>query len=109
MQSERLGVNHRCADPSSGSHGTSARRGISVIFGEYGVAAAGGLFYLGLHFLLYVCVLRDRPFFQSERGIFLYHFCSAAAFSLAALATGVAHFSDAAIAIAIGLIAAHGI
>jgi hypothetical protein len=86
-----------------------------VIFSEYGAAAASGLSYpsglsyLGLHFLLYFCVLRNWPFFQSERGIFDYHFWSATAFSLAALAAGMAHFGDTAIATSLGLIAAHGI
>jgi hypothetical protein len=80
-----------------------------VIFSEYGAAAASGLSYLGFHFLLYICILRNQPFFQSERGIFLYHFWSAAVFSMAALATGMAHFGDAAIATSFGLIAAHGI
>jgi hypothetical protein len=84
-------------------------RGSSVIFPEYGVTVAVGLSYLALHFLLYVLVLRGRPLVQSERGIFLYHFGSAAVFTLAALCLAVTYFSDAAIAIAIGLSALHGI
>jgi hypothetical protein len=80
-----------------------------VIFPEYGVTVAVGLSYLALHFLLYVLVLRGRPLVQSERGIFLYHFVSAAIFTLIAFAAAVSDFSDAAIAIAIGLSALHGI
>lgn len=80
-----------------------------MIFPEYGVTVAVGLSYLALHFLLYVLVLRGRPLVQSERGIFLYHFGSAAVFTLAALCLAVTYFSDAAIAIAIGLSALHGI
>jgi hypothetical protein len=80
-----------------------------VIFPEYGVTVAVGLSYLALHFLLYVLVLRGRPLVQSERGIFLYHFGSAAVFTLVAFCLTVRYFSDAAIAIAIGLSALHGI
>jgi hypothetical protein len=80
-----------------------------VIFPEYGVTVAVGLSYLALHFLLYVLVLRGRPLVQSERGIFLYHFGSAAVLTLVALCFAVTYFSDAAIAIAIGLSALHGI
>jgi hypothetical protein len=75
----------------------------------YGVTVAVGLAYLASHFLLYVFVLRGRPLVQSERGIFLYHFGSAAVLTLVALCFAVTYFSDAAIAIAIGLSALHGI
>jgi hypothetical protein len=74
---------------------------------ELCVTVSIGLSYVALHFLLYIWLLRDRPFFQSERGIFLYHFVSAVLFTLATLAAGIASFSDAALAIAIGLIATH--
>ena len=80
-----------------------------MIFRQYAVTVALGLSYLVMHVLLYAVVLRGRPFFQSERGIFLYHFISAAAFTLVALAAVVADFSDAALATAVGLIASHGI
>ena len=80
-----------------------------MIFPEYGVTVAVGLSYLALHFLLYVLVLRGRPLVQSERGIFFYHFGSAAVFTLVAFCLTVSYFSDAAIAIAIGLSALHGI
>lgn len=85
------------------------KRGSSVILSEYGITVAVGLLYLMLHLMLYAFVLRDRPLFQSERGIFLYHFISAAVFSLVAFAALVTHFSDAALAVAIGLIVSHGI
>jgi hypothetical protein len=78
-----------------------------VIFPEYGVTVAVGLSYLALHFLLYVLVLRGRPLVQSERGIFLYHFLSATVFAVVALAAAVTPFSDAALAVAVGLIATH--
>jgi len=80
-----------------------------VIFPEYGVTVAVGLAYLALHVLLYVFVLRGRPLVQTERGIFLYHFVSAVVFTLVVFGAAVTHFSDAAIATAIGLIAVHGI
>src|SRR5262249_37506956 len=63
--------------------------------------------YLAFHVLLYGFVVRGRSLFRSERGIFLYHFVSATMFTAMALAAAVIHFSDAALAIAIGLIATH--
>jgi hypothetical protein len=80
---------------------------LSVIFRDYGVTIGAGLGYLALHVLLYLVVLRDRRPFQSERGIFLYHFLSATVFTVVALAAAVSPFSDAALAVAIGLIAMH--
>jgi hypothetical protein len=48
--------------------------------------------YLGLHAGLYFLVLRERPLFGTQNGIFAYHFVSAIGFSAAfaawALATG---------------------
>jgi hypothetical protein len=78
-----------------------------VILREHGITIAVGLSYLVLHVLLYVCVLRYRTIFQSERGIFLYHFVSAALFTLVAFAAAITHFSDATLAIAAGLSAVH--
>jgi hypothetical protein len=89
--------------------GAESKRGDSVIFREYGVSVAMGLSYLALHVLLYVFVLRGRPFFQSEGGIFLYHFISATLFTLVAFAAAVTHFSDAAIATATALSGIHAI
>lgn len=45
--------------------------------------------YLVAHFLLYVVVLRKRPVFRSEKGIFLYHFLPALVVALAVLAWAV--------------------
>ena len=78
-----------------------------MILSGFGITVSIGLSYLALHFLLYVCLLRDRPLFQSERGIFLYHFVSTVLFTAGALAASLARFSDAALAGAIGLIATH--
>jgi hypothetical protein len=78
-----------------------------VIFRDCGTTVAVGVSYLALHVLVYLFVLRNRPFFQSERGIFLYHFISATLFTVVALAAAAAYFSDAALAIAIGLITIH--
>jgi hypothetical protein len=80
-----------------------------VILREHGITIVMGVSYLALHALLYFFVLRYRPLFQSERGIFLYHLVSATLLMLVAFATAFAHFSDAAVAIAIGLSAIHGI
>jgi hypothetical protein len=80
-----------------------------LIFREYGVTVAAGLAYLAFHFLVYVFLLRERPLFQSERGIFLYHFVSAMLFTLVAFAAAITHFGDAAIATATGLSAIHAI
>jgi hypothetical protein len=94
---------------ASASPGSDFGWGGSVIFSVVRVTVSVGLSYLALHFLLYACVLRDRPIFQSERGIFLYHFVSAVLFTSATLAVGIARFSDAAMAASIALIAVHGI
>jgi hypothetical protein len=78
-----------------------------VILRSYDVAIAVGLSYLAAHVLLYFFVLRGRRFFQSEVGIFLYHFVSVTAFTVVALGAVLVHFSDAVLAVAIGLIALH--
>jgi hypothetical protein len=49
------------------------------------VAAACGA-YLALHFVLYATLLRHGRFASTERGIFLYHFVPAAAWTIAAAA-----------------------
>jgi hypothetical protein len=79
----------------------------AVIFRDYGIMVAVGLAYLVSHFLLYVGVLRNRSLFRSEYAIFLYHFVSATLFGLMALLVALTHFSDASLAIGVGLIAAH--
>jgi hypothetical protein len=78
-----------------------------VIFSDYGITVAVALAYLASHVLLYLFVLRNLLLFQSESGIFLYHFVSVAAFALVALVAAVTHFSDASFALAVGLIATH--
>jgi hypothetical protein len=80
-----------------------------MIFHEYSVMITVGSGYLVLHVLLYVFVFRGQAVFQSERGIFLYHFGSAMAFTLVAFAIAFTHFTDATFAIAIGLSAIHSI
>jgi hypothetical protein len=78
-----------------------------VPLGGYHLATAVGLSYLAAHVLLYFSVLRNRRFFQSELGIFLYHLVSVTVLMVAALVIALVHFSDAALAVAIGLIAIH--
>ncbi len=78
-----------------------------MTFPEYRVAILLGVFYLALHLLLYVLVLRMQPLFRSEEGIFLYHFASATVFAVVSLATALVHASDAAVALAFALIAIH--
>jgi hypothetical protein len=62
--------------------------------------------YLALHFLLYVLAIRDRPFFQLERGIFLYHVVSIIGFALLALIS-ISDVGEAGIAVLCALVAAH--
>lgn len=78
-----------------------------MIFAGYDFMIAMGLSYVVVHVLLYLFALRSQRFFQSERGIFLYHFVSATVFTVVALLATFSHFSDAAFATAIGLIAIH--
>ena len=58
-----------------------------MILSEFGITVSIGLSYVALHFLLYVCLLRGRPLFQSEQGLFLYHFISAIVFTILELWT----------------------
>jgi hypothetical protein len=74
-----------------------------------GIAFAAGLSYLALHFIVYVGVLRYRRAFQSERGIFLYHLVSAVFFAIIVVIITALILPHVAVAIAFGLIAAHGI
>jgi hypothetical protein len=99
---------HRFVDPRIGYARCRDEAGEqSVIFCDYGTTVAVGLAYLAAQILLYLFVFRKRRPFQSERGIFLYHFVSATVFTVVALGAAVAHSSDAALAIAVGLIATH--
>lgn len=65
--------------------------------------------YIVVHFVLYVFVFRHRPFFWTERGIFLFHFVPLV--SLVALAFGAFLWSPSpdSFALAVGAGAAHGI
>jgi hypothetical protein len=74
--------------------------------GAYGSVA---LIVIVTHFLLYVGVLRYKTLFQTERGIFLYHLCSAAVFVCASVLIVLIRHDDEAVAIACALVAAHGI
>jgi hypothetical protein len=80
-----------------------------VEFGEAAASYVVGLCWLGLHFLLYVAILRNRSTFQTERGIFLYHFISAILVTGAAGVLCLVFLNEDAFAVALGLIAAHGI
>jgi hypothetical protein len=82
---------------------------MKIVFYQFCTAFGIGLVYLVAHFVLYVFPLRQKAFFQSERGIFLYHLASAVLFSVAALALWKVEFNDAGLATALALIAAHGI
>jgi hypothetical protein len=66
-----------------------------------------GLLYLPLHFTVYALFLRRRTAFQTEAGIFLFHFVSACLFPLAALALSLG--TGDALLYGIAAAAGHGI
>jgi hypothetical protein len=68
-----------------------------------------GLGFLAAHFALYVGLRRQRSTFQTERGIFLYHFISAALFGGGCAAVVLLSYGDVFGSVALALIAAHGI
>jgi hypothetical protein len=74
-----------------------------------GASGLVALVWLACHFLIYVAVLRNRPLFQTERGIFLYHLTSAALFVAAALVIVLVRRDGEAFSVACALVAAHGI
>jgi hypothetical protein len=74
-----------------------------------GVCGVVALVCLACHFLMYVAVLRHRPLFQTEKGIFLYHLTSAAVFVAAALLILFILRDSEAFSVAFALVAAHGI
>ena len=80
-----------------------------MTFGPISIAYVAGLSYLSVHFLLYVAILRDRPLFQTEKGIFFNHFISALVFTAVALFVCATRPDILATATAFGLIALHGI
>lgn len=66
--------------------------------------------YLALHGLLYFVVLRTLPAFTSERGVFLYHFCSGVLFTLAAGICWLwAPATEITTALAVGTVMLHGV
>jgi hypothetical protein len=78
-----------------------------VTLGLVGFAYVVGLCYLALHFLMYVVILRENPFFQTEQGIFAYHFISAFLFAVIALAACWINPDIVVLATAFGLAATH--
>jgi hypothetical protein len=79
------------------------------MFGDVGGYGVAGLIVLFAHFFLYLVLLRDRTFFQTERGIFLYHFVSVVVFVAASVVIFLIYRDDEAFSIACCLVAAHGI
>lgn len=71
----------------------------------YGMGAGWCLF----HLLLYILVLRERPCFYGERQIFRYHAGSACLYTLLVLTWVLVGRERHAVALAVGLVAAHGI
>jgi hypothetical protein len=74
--------------------------------GGYG---ASEIIYLLAHFFLYVFVLRHQPYFQTEKGIFLYHLISAIVCVFASTVIVLIRRDGEALSIACALVAAHGI
>jgi len=68
-----------------------------------------GLGFLAVHFALYAVLLRQLSTFQTERGIFLYHFISAVVFGGGCAAVVLFSDGDVFSSIVLALIAAHGI
>lgn len=70
----------------------------------------GSVGYLVAHALLYFGVLRTRPLFTSERGVFLYHFISGLVFTLAAgTCLLIAPALEITPALAVGTVMLHGV
>ena len=67
------------------------------------------LIYLGLHVGVYFVVLRERPWFGSEKGIFAYHFVSAIGFSAAFTAWALATRRPDNLAWLVSAVMLHGI
>lgn len=65
--------------------------------------------YFLLHFLLYAIWLRDLKLFASEKGIFFYHFISAAGTGLAVLGAAILELGDLRLAHAVIFISLHSI
>lgn len=67
------------------------------------------LLYLLLHFAAYVLIFRGRPYFRTEKGIFLLHFVSAVALPFAVFALSLDSGLRVALLCGIAAAAAHGI
>jgi hypothetical protein len=80
-----------------------------MMFEGIGGYIAAQLIYLLVHLAMYILVLRHRYFFQTERGIFLYHLASAIACSLGAFVLFLVYRTDDAFAVMCAMVAAHGI
>jgi hypothetical protein len=80
-----------------------------VKLSEIGVTFTIGLCWQVLHFLLYAGILRHRPLFQTERGIFFYHFFSVLLMSMIVVTIGLGFRNEVMFAAALGQIAMHGV
>ena len=70
----------------------------------------GSVGYLVLHALLYFTILRTLPAFTSERGAFLYHFCSGVLFTITAAICGLwVPATQITTALAVGTVMLHGV
>jgi hypothetical protein len=76
------------------------------LIGDYGAAET---IYLLTHFFLYVFILRHHSYFQTEKGIFLYHLISAILSVLVSVVIVLVRRDGEAFSIACTLVAAHGI
>lgn len=83
--------------------------GLIDMFSYVSIVCSVGVIYLFAHFFLYVFILRHRVLFGTEKGIFLFHFISAAMFVLASIAVFLVRCTDEVFSVACVLVAAHGI
>jgi hypothetical protein len=79
------------------------------MFGGVGGYGASEIIYLLAHFFAYVFVLRHRPYFQTEKGIFLYHLISVIVCVFAATVISLIRRDGEAFSVACAVVAAHGI
>lgn len=80
-----------------------------MTLGEPTIIYSIGLLYLLAHFLIYVLKLRELPQFETERGIFFYHFTSAILFTTISLVIYAMVSNGPAFVSVLGLVAMHGI
>src|SRR5205809_1110894 len=79
---ERADLPTMLVHTEAGSAGLSTQ-GL-MMFDGWGGYGATAIIYLLVHFFLYVVVLRHRCYFQTEKGIFLYHLISTIGWGVAA-------------------------